>query len=40
MGQVRGTTTTSGLLGDLDNDKDVDFSDFLMLAGNFGKTTS
>ena len=28
----------SGLLGDLDNDRDVDFQDFLVFARNFGKT--
>lgn len=28
----------SGLLGDLDNDGDVDFSDFLVFAQNFGKS--
>lgn len=30
--------TPSGLLGDLDNDGDVDFSDFLVFARNFGQT--
>lgn len=29
----------SGLLGDLDNDRDVDFSDFLIFAQNFGRKT-
>ena len=29
--------TTSSLLGDLDNDQDVDFSDFLLFAQNFGR---
>ena len=33
-----GGDTTSGLLGDLDNDGDVDFSDFITFASNFGKT--
>ena len=28
----------SGLVGDLDNDGDVDFADFLVFVGNFGKT--
>jgi hypothetical protein len=37
-GSTSGTsTTTSGLLGDLDNDGDVDFSDFLTFAANFGR---
>ncbi|MFT5365656.1 MAG: hypothetical protein ACI8V2_000596 [Candidatus Latescibacterota bacterium] len=31
-------TKTSGLPGDLDNDGDVDFADFLTFAINFGKT--
>jgi hypothetical protein len=33
-----GDNTSSSLLGDLDNDGDVDFSDFLTFAQNFGKT--
>ncbi|MBT5832952.1 MAG: hypothetical protein HOH77_22405 [Candidatus Latescibacteria bacterium] len=35
-----GGDTTSGLLGDLDNDGDVDFSDFISFASNFGKRIS
>ena len=35
-----GRPTTSGLLGDLDNDGDVDFSDFLVFALNFGESLS
>ena len=35
-----GNNGSSGLLGDLDNDGDVDFSDFLVLVENFGKTVS
>ena len=35
-----GRTPTSGLLGDLDSDGDVDFSDFIMFASNFGKSLS
>ena len=31
--------TSSGLIGDFDGDGDVDFTDFLTFAGNFGKTT-
>ena len=31
--------TSSGLLGDLDQDGDVDFTDFLRFAANFGKTS-
>lgn len=34
-----GTPTSSGLLGDLDGDGDVDFTDFLTFAANFGKTS-
>jgi hypothetical protein len=34
---MSGDNTSSGLLGDLDNDGDMDFSDFLMFAQNFGK---
>ena len=30
----------SGLLGDLDNDGDVDFGDFLVFASNFGRSLS
>jgi hypothetical protein len=32
--------TPSGLLGDLDNDGDVDFTDFLVFAQNFGSSLS
>ncbi len=31
--------STSGLLGDLDGDGDVDFADFLVFAQNFGRTS-
>ena len=31
--------TPSGLIGDLDQDGDVDFSDFLLFTANFGKTS-
>ena len=34
-----GGSSTSGLLGDLDGDGDVDFTDFLVFAQNFGKTS-
>lgn len=33
-----GENGNSGLVGDLDNDGDVDFADFLVFVGNFGKT--
>jgi hypothetical protein len=33
------SSSDSGLLGDLDNDGDVDFSDFLTFASNFGRTS-
>ncbi len=33
----RGGGTSSGLMGDFDNDGDVDFADFLTFAANFGK---
>ena len=33
-----GNGDSSGLLGDLDNDGDVDFKDFLVFVENFGKT--
>ena len=35
-----GSGEPSGLLGDLDNDGDVDFSDFLVFAQNFGRSLS
>ena len=31
--------TSSGLIGDFDQDGDVDFTVFLTFAGNFGKTS-
>ncbi len=34
-----GSGTPSGLIGDLDQDGDVDFSDFLIFTTNFGKTS-
>ena len=34
-----GGGTSSGLPGDFDNDGDVDFTDFLVFAANFGKTS-
>ena len=34
-----GGGTPSGLIGDLDQDGDVDFSDFLIFTANFGKTS-
>lgn len=34
-----GGGTTSGLIGDLDQDGDVDFADFLLFTANFGKTS-
>jgi hypothetical protein len=30
-------SVSTGLIGDLDNDNDVDFADFLLFAQNFGK---
>ena len=35
----RGGGTSSGLMGDFDNDGDVDFADFLTFTANFGKTS-
>jgi hypothetical protein len=34
-----GGGTPSGLIGDLDQDGDVDFADFLIFTSNFGKTS-
>ena len=34
-----GGGTPSGLIGDLDQDGDVDFNDFLIFTANFGKTS-
>lgn len=34
-----GGSTPSGLIGDLDQDGDVDFADFLIFTANFGKTS-
>ncbi len=34
-----GSGTPSGLIGDLDQDGDVDFNDFLIFTSNFGKTS-
>ena len=36
---TRGDGTPSGLIGDLDQDGDVDFNDFLIFTANFGKTS-
>lgn len=36
---ARGDGTPSGLIGDLDQDGDVDFNDFLIFTSNFGKTS-
>ena len=36
---IGGGGTPSGLIGDLDQDGDVDFNDFLIFTSNFGKTS-
>ena len=38
-GSGSGGGTPTGLMGDFDNDGDVDFADFLTFASNFGKTS-